>query len=801
MARIATDRTRGIALLHRRLILLVALLGVPPMLLAGPLLWLTTARAEAARAEAEARLVRRSWLPTVRGRILDRKGRVLAQDRPSYDIAVDYRVLTGEWIDARARAFARGLNRAQWGEISEDERERLVALVRPAYEAHWRGAWSELARVCGVRVSDLDERRRAIVEQVRARREAVLASRRESELASYRERGVTPTPEQIAGIERRISGPITEEQSAHVVLERVPDAVALACLALEAGQVSLEPLGGSSQAAVRVGGGEASRSNRVDLVDAIPGLVVRDAGDREYPLDTMRVRIDRSTFPGPLRREGHVEVSVEGVGAHVLGWMRSRVFAEDVQRRAEALSASPELAEEALIRTGDVVIDRGEYREGDRVGHVGVESAMEATLRGLRGVRFTAVDTGESRTVEARAGRDVTLTLDAALQARVQAVMSPESGLAVTQTWHGPPNDLMPVGTALNGAAVVLDIDTGELLALVSTPGLSRRALREQPEMVLEDSWNVPLVNRPIERVYPPGSIVKPLILAWAAHRGVYRPGQTIECTGHLLPDRPDLLRCWIYKRGGGTHTRVLGRELTGTDGIMVSCNIFFFTLGRRLGTSGMIEAYRAFGVGEGWDLGAGVESRGLLGLGGGGASAGISTGDAIQMGIGQGPVAWTPLHAADAYATLARHGIRVRPTLIAGRRGAEPASLPLPTWAVEEAMQGLALAVGDSRGTGHHLTIDGAREPIFNAAGVSLWGKTGTAAARRALSVPDGEGTDGPTVVDMDHSWFVVLAGRKGDRPRYVISVVMEYAGSGGRVSGPIVNQIIHALIAEGYL
>lgn len=801
MARIQTDRTKGVAVLHRRLVLLLALMVGPLALLLAPLFWLTTARAESARAEAEARLVRRTWLPTARGRILDRKGRVLAQDRPSYDIAIDYRVLTGEWIDTTARAFARALNRAQWSELTEDQRLELVALARPAYEAHWTAAWHQLARISGQSVGELDERRRAIIESVRTRRDAVLGTRREAELAALRDKGAEPTPEQIASIERRIASPISEEQSAHVLIERAPDPVALACLALEGSEAMLEPLGASSQEAVRLGGGEASRSNRTDRVDAIPGLIVRDAGDRDYPMDAVRVRLDRATLPSPVRKPGPIDLAVDGVGAHVLGWMRTRVFAEDVDVRQAALEALPALASEARVRTGDTIIDRGEYREGDRVGHVGAESAMEATLRGLRGLRFTAVDTGEVRTIDARPGGDVRLTLDAVLQARIQGVMSPDLGLAVTQAWHGPPNDLMPVGTALNGAAVVLDIDSGELLALVSTPALSRATLRDQPEMIFDDALNLPLVNRPIERVYPPGSIVKPLILSWAAHRGAYRPGQTIDCTGHLLPEHADRLRCWIYKRGGGTHTAQLGHELAGPEGIMVSCNIFFFTMGRRLGPAGIVEGYQAFGVGDSWGLGAGVESRGLLGVGGEGRTLGVSMGDAIQMGIGQGPVAWTPLHAADAYATLARHGVRVRPTLVAGRRGRDPDSVPLPAWAVDEAMRGLALAVTDSRGTGHHLVIDGVREPIFNAPGVSIWGKTGTAAARRAVSGPDGEGPDGPLVVDMDHSWFVVLVGRQGDRPRYALSVVMEYAGSGGKVSGPIVNQIIHALIAEGYL
>jgi cell division protein FtsI/penicillin-binding protein 2 len=148
---------------------------------------------------------------------------------------------------------------------------------------------------------------------------------------------------------------------------------------------------------------------------------------------------------------------------------------------------------------------------------------------------------------------------------------------------------------------------------------------------------------------------------------------------------------------------------------------------------------------------------------------------------------------------------------------------------AVREAMAGLRLAVGDERGTGHHLTIaDGVKEPHFNLPGVTIWGKTGTASAP-ALYAPAGVKsgdvlyresmdplvlgiqTDNPTLRTPqgrrvlrfgDHSWFVVLVGREGEeRPRFAVSVMMEYAGSGGKVSGPIVNQILWALRAEGYL
>jgi penicillin-binding protein 2 len=116
-------------------------------------------------------------------------------------------------------------------------------------------------------------------------------------------------------------------------------------------------------------------------------------------------------------------------------------------------------------------------------------------------------------------------------------------------------------------------------------------------------------------------------------------------------------------------------------------------------------------------------------------------------------------------------------------------------------AMEGLRLAVNGEHATGRTLTFDGNQESIFNAEGVKVWGKTGTATAPSIREAdPDGPGpAKGEIIEEGDHSWFVVIAGR--DRPRYVIAVVIDYGGSGGKVSGPIANQIIHALIAEGYL
>jgi penicillin-binding protein 2 len=436
-----------------------------------------------------------------------------------------------------------------------------------------------------------------------------------------------------------------------------------------------------------------------------------------------------------------------------------------------------------------------------------VEASQENLLRGLRGVQTSRLDSGEREYQAPVRGKDVRLTLDIMLQARVQAAMSPSLGLAVVQDWQRSATQQLPVGapaigSALNGAAVVLDIDSGDILAMVSMPSYTREQAKEAPETVYQDPLNVPFLNRALAKPYPPGSIVKPLILNGAVQRGNFSLDQRIACTGYLFPNQPHMFRCWIYKQHNGlTHSQRYGHDLSGSDAIMASCNIFFFTMGKRLGPEGIIATYREFGVGDRFNLGVGQEFPGTLGKSATGSGIGAS--DAIQMGIGQGPVSWTPLHAANAYATLARGGIKINPRLIVGQARPEPVDLGLDQSAVTEALDGLSRAVNDHEGTGNHLTIEGTgEEPIFNApAGIKIWGKTGTAAASPLLGAdPDGEGPDPKQILAAgDHSWFVIMVGR--DRPRYVIAVVTDFGGSGGKVSGPIANQIVWALVGEGYL
>lgn len=788
---------------HRRLLLLLAAAGVGLLPLAWQLSHLTIAKGDDLRAQAESRLTRSRQTPTVRGSILDRKGRVLAQDRPSFDIAIDYRVLDGSWAQDQARRAAIRSVGSEWGGLSRDAREAVIARFLPAFRIHLDDAWNRLAAVAGVTRAEVDAGRDAVVQQITLRQAKVTEARFKEELAKFE--GKEVPEKELRAITRRAEAPIAERTQAHAILHRIPDAPAFACMSLAAEQIDLElPLADDRLA--------ESRRVPSEPVDSVPGLEVRDAGEREYPLESTRVSISKSTFPTPIRADESVSVDVHGLFCHVLGTLRDTVYTTapanpdtgaratvgDADRRAAFLDANPSAKAAALEGLG---VDRGSYRDGDRIGASGIEASREHLLRGLRGVQRSRLDTREQAITPPVPGRDVHLTLDAQLQARIQALMDPRLGLAQVQAWHKQQSQTQHIGDPLYGAAIVLDIDTGDILALVSTPTFTRAQLSTQYKALLADTLAAPLTNRAVGKFYTPGSIVKPLILVEAVKQGRYTLSEHIACTGHLHPNQPTAYRCWIYKQFGTTHNALLGHNLAADEATMVSCNIFYFTLGQRLGPQGVLAAFQNFGVESTFDLGVGGQARGAIGFGRTLPERGMHVGDATQTGIGQGPVTWTPLHAANAYATLARGGITLAPRIVAAEQRPESTDLGLDSAAIAAAMNGLDGSVNQHLGTGNHLTIDGREEPIFNAEGVKVWGKTGTADAPaiRGEDPDDAGPARGEIIEDGDHSWFVIMAGR--DRPRFVISVVIDFGGSGGKVSGPIANQIIHALIAEGYL
>lgn len=780
----------------RRLVLLGCVGAVGLSILAGQALRIGTFRRDEAIRVSEERLLKTRWTSAVRGDIVDRKGRVLATDRPTYGVALPYNVINGDWATSEGTRQARAAAGRRWLDLSPAEREELSGAYVGAMRVHLEHAWDELAQRAQVPRSSLDQARDKIIQMVESRQSAITQARIERDINEIYNSGRVPTDDDRRRIEKRAEGPIAERKATHMLMSGIADEAAFNCRVTEGDEITIDP---PAEAYAILG------NDRIEpvTVERIPGISVRDRGDRDYPFSHVTVSMPRDSLPGPLRSKEPTQIDVDGVAVHLLGRMRTRVYREDQLSRDAWLEAASKRRDPiaSIVHTASGA-DRGQYQDGDVVGDAGLERSQENILRGLRGLRSVRVDTGQATQIDAAQGQTVALTMDVMLQARVQAIMSPEYGLAVVQPWHHQDSATQQIGEPLYGAAVVLDVDSGDILAMVSTPTYSVEELRDHPELLAADTPELrvrqPLVNRAISKPYQPGSIVKPLILLDAVKTGAYSLDQTIDCTGHLFPNRNDIFRCWIYKRYQTTHNDQLGHSLHADEAIMASCNIFFYTLGRRLGPDGIVDAYRRFGVLESYDLGLDLEYPGTLGNGG--DIRKIETGDAIQMGIGQGPVAWTPLHAADAYATIARGGIRVSPRLIKGAQRPESRDLGLDSRAIDVALRGLMRSVSDEFGTGHTLTADGVRENIFTDSTVKVWGKTGTASASPIVGDPDGEGpAPGKILEQGDHSWFVVLVGR--DRPRYAIAVVTDFGGSGGKVSGPITNQIIRALIDEGYL
>ncbi|MBX3402062.1 MAG: hypothetical protein KF699_01490 [Phycisphaeraceae bacterium] len=760
---------------QRRLLLLGCMFALLVLAPAAQVFRLTVVKGETSRERAERKLVTQQWMPTVRGRVLDRHGRVLAFDRATFDIAFDYAVINGDWVYRQAARKARRLEGAKWAELSPEQRDQRIVAAAPEFRDRIEEMWGRVCIAAGVSRSDLNEQLVNVRKQVDLLAARVAEQNRRNREAELREKAARGAEQVIIVETADVRRQLVEEAIPQVVLRGMPESIGFAFMRLAE---------------------EDARAEKEGEAPRYPGLKVFNSGRREYPLETMSIEIDRAHFPPPLRSDRPAVVQVQGVGTHLLGWMRDGVTADDIaarNKRREAANFEPPSP------------DRARYFAADSVGAWGVESGAEDTLRGLRGLQIRHLDTGEVENLVAEPGRDVHLTIDAQLQARMHALFSPSLGLTVVQPWHRPRRredappprfNEIPLGTPLNGAAVVIDVDSGDVLAMVSHPTFTRSPHGGPAAEIWRDELNLPYLNRAINKSYTPGSIVKPLILSGAATMQRVHPAERIECSGKFYPQLEAGYQCWIFKQYHNTHG-----PLDGAEAIQHSCNIYFYELGSRLGPRGVWEWYRRFGVGmppeRHWNLGVGQEFAGVVK-----EAAKTDHREAVLMGIGQGPISWTPLHAADAYATLARAGTRIVPRVRADAP-VRTEDLALDRVAVEQALLGLRWSCSREGGTTYRVTYDmpdGSRvqERIFDIPGITVWAKSGTAdvAPFRADLNFDGN----IEVFDGDHAWCVFLCG-DAERPRYAVAVVIDHGGSGGRVAGPVATQVIRALMAEGYL
>lgn len=761
------------SMFHRRLLLLLVIGVLAACALVGQLYRLTVVQGADHLSAAEAILVDRELLPTYRGRIVDRRGEVLALDRPCFDVLVDYRLISGEWAIAQAGAEARRLHREQWNELSRAQREALIEQYRPRYEREVEDVWREIARLGRVPLEEVHATRDA----VGARVEAMARHLHEQWRRQYEKRFQTETT--IEEVRR----PILEQRQPHVMLTRIEsgDEGAFKELSARGPQI------GKDQ----------------------PAVTVRTSGTRDYPWNLAAVTLDRSHLPGPMRSDEPLTLEVAGVMSHLIGTMRDQVSRDELDARP-------------LYGPGREVIDLQGYLPGDGIGSRGLEQALEGVLRGTRGVITRHIDDRPDERLEPRPGGVAALTIDARLQAAVAGLLDPRLGLTRVQPWHGQENEL-PLGTPLAAGAVVIEVKSGEVLACVTSPAALpeplaryRASLDEAGRARFDRDVPPPdLYHRALDIPYAPGSIVKPLFLSWAMSHSRWGLSQEVDCRGHFYPENKEILRCWIYRPPSyGAHG-----PLGPVEAIARSCNVYFYTIGNALGLERCREAYADWGLARPLDLGVSVYNRPIEY----GSPPGRS--EALMLAMGQGSVAWTPLHAAAAYATLARGGYYIAPTLIKDDPRRAPRiehDLDLDDQAVYLALKGLHEVVNNQQyGGARHIDVDPPNrrfEPIFNAESVNVWGKTGTAQQQRPARLlrydhngePLLDAAGRPVFEDRapaigSHSWFVGLVGPgSGDgrgRPQYAIAVIVEWGGSGSRCAGPIANQIIHALKAEGYL
>jgi penicillin-binding protein 2 len=444
------------------------------------------------------------------------------------------------------------------------------------------------------------------------------------------------------------------------------------------------------------------------------------------------------------------------------------------------------------------------YLLGDLIGRTGLERLGEQWLRGRRGCEqedLRGVPT--TQPVAPVNGNTMRLSLNLRLQQycyhRLQAAVR-----------EHPPST--------GGAVVILDIPTRRVLALVSCPAFDPNVPdTERAKLATQDPFGKPHLFRVVRQHYPPGSTVKPMILASALAEGKVGPGTTFGCVGHLFPSRPDIWQC-DARRAHGTVDPILA--------IQKSCNVFFYHVGENMRLVNLVKWMERFGFGRTTGIGLIEDGTGVMPLN----PQDPRDGPARHAAIGQNVVEATPLQVANMIATVAS-GIWKPVTIWPDNPGPLSESYELPIAAAHWRLvrEGMYKVVNEQGGTAYgplRAKLTGADEFV-------LLGKTGSAEAPPLESLyrcrfPDGsektirgrtfrevrsrypEGQKPEYISQEDaqayptHGWFIGYLTSKGQylEPAVngeldvAIAVMIEYAGHGGAVAAPVARDMLQAMI-----
>ena len=414
------------------------------------------------------------------------------------------------------------------------------------------------------------------------------------------------------------------------------------------------------------------------------------------------------------------------------------------------------------------------YSQGDFVGKNGLENIFESTLRGKKGNKEVEVDVSgrELKTIRrlpSESGNNLILTLDLKVQTELEKAMT------------STPEKIV------NGSAVVIKVQTGEILAIASKPTFDPN---EFAEGITSGSWRKlindemhPLQNRSIHSQYPPGSTYKIAVAYAALEEGVIDPETTIYCPGHFKLGR-GRYRCWKKSGHGAVNLH---------DALVQSCDVYFYTLGHRMGIDTLARYAKKFGFGTPAGIGLSREKSGLV----------PSTqwklknrkkawllGETISASIGQGYNLVTPLQQANMMAAVANGGMLLKPYIV--KRIEEPGGTTIKEFFPEIRRQiagssenlevirkALRDVVNGVRGTGK-------RSRLKN---IIVSGKTGTVQVVRMKSNEELEKENEVPYKYRDHAWFVAFAPY--EKPEIAVAVLVEHGGHGGTTAAPIAKKV----------
>jgi len=417
-------------------------------------------------------------------------------------------------------------------------------------------------------------------------------------------------------------------------------------------------------------------------------------------------------------------------------------------------------------------VDKEIYNGQDTIGKRGIEKLREADLRGEKGYTYSEVDAKgfeqkQLKTVEPLPGREIRLTLDLDLQQIAESYMAAGDK---------------------SGAVVVMEVNTGRLLAAVSAPTIHIEefvgGISKQQWQALLDNPKHPLLNKVVQATYPPGSTYKMVTALAGLAKGVIDEDTTFYCPGQMRYGNRTY-RCW--KRGG--HGTVNLNRAIGE-----SCDVYFYQVGARVGVDTLAEYAQKLGLGKKTGAEMEFEKEGLTPTKKWKEKyrkAKWQDGETLSVAIGQGFNIVTPLQMCVMTSALANGGKVYRPKIV--EQVVDPQGNVVENFApelvselpgVERYLQsirkGMEEVVQGKRGTARNVAIEGLR----------IGGKTGTAQVVR-LAVYRGLKEQDIPYEFRDHAWFTCYA--PAENPEIAVTVLVEHGLHGGSGAGPIARAVLN--------